>query len=228
MALLAASIGLLLFVRDLVSAFQARLDSPPDSTPMNSEMAEETMAIAAPLAEAMGTLLPRCILIDDEEPRLFLSGVRSPCLTVSRGAVALLPPGELRIAIAHELAHRERNDLALGWFLMFVRAVLFFNPLAQVVGRKILHDVERRADERAIQITGDRFLAASALARFADPASGAQDVSRRAPDVCPSPPDIGARWQNLVDPDFGRSVTLPGARLALTALAVGTICVFVV
>jgi Zn-dependent protease with chaperone function len=195
---------------------------------MRPEMADETMAIAVPLAEAMGTPLPRCVFLDDEEPRLFLSGVRSPRLTISRGAVDLLPPPELRIAIAHELAHRERNDLALGWFLMLVRAVLFFNPLAQVVGRKILHDVERRADERAIQITGDRFLAASALARFAGPDSGAQDVSRRAPEVCPSPPDIGARWQNLVDPDFGRRLSLPGARLALTALAVATICVFVV
>ena len=63
-------------------------------------------------------------------------------------------PADLRLALAHEVAHIRRRDLewsALAWLL---RAILFFNPFAWLAFRELHATQESATDLEAIHLTG--------------------------------------------------------------------------
>jgi len=92
--------------------------------------------------------------------------VRHPCIYVSRGALALLDPDELRSALAHEAAHLERRDPERSWVVMGLRALMCLNPTFQVQARVLARDAERRADERGVELGADRLALASGLIKL--------------------------------------------------------------
>lgn len=90
-------------------------------------------------------------------------GSNSPCLlTRKKRSIILLPQqwlescsiSELRFALAHELAHLARGDLAWNRFLVWSRAVLFFHPLVWIAVRRYLLSQEIACDSIAIAKTG--------------------------------------------------------------------------
>ncbi len=86
---------------------------------------------------------------------------------MSEGAVRALTAGELDAALAHEVAHAAWGHVRLGWALMGARALVFWNPVAQVLGRTAVLELERAADDAAIAATGRAEELASALAKLA-------------------------------------------------------------
>lgn len=93
-------------------------------------------------------------------PRLYLSScVESPLLTgVWRPAIVLsafvqeaFDAPELRLMLAHELAHHRRRDLLWNWLPVIVRTVFFFHPLVWVLVRSWSEAQEAACDELLIQ-----------------------------------------------------------------------------
>ena len=94
-------------------------------------------------------------------PVLAARGILSPHIVVSQALVSRLRPDGLRAALAHELSHVYHRDVWRNALLDLLRALQWFNPVAQVVARRIAQEREWRADDDAVRWTGS----ASALAR---------------------------------------------------------------
>ncbi len=108
-------------------------------------------------------------------------GSSSPCLLARRKqSIILLPKqwlesctmAELRLALAHELAHLSRGDLAWNRFIVWSRAVLFFHPLVWLAMRRYLLSQETACDRIAMANTnGDRADFARLLVQLAEHAT---------------------------------------------------------
>jgi BlaR1 peptidase M56 len=168
--LLAAS-GAALFLMDLVPLLRAERRVAAAAAPP-----ERLASALARAAQGLGRGAPGLRFLDVRAPALFCAGARRPAVVVSQGALALLDDEELLAALAHEVAHVRQGDPALSWALMAARALLFFNPAAQVLARAIARDAEGRADA-ALEGERERLALASALVKL-----------HRASAVPPPPP----------------------------------------
>lgn len=110
-----------------------------------------------------------------------------PCrVVVTAGMMRALAPAERDVLLAHERAH------AAGFHFLFTTAARLAaaaNPLLRPVATAVGYTVERWADERAAAETGDRPLAARAVARAALATKAAPP---HAPAPVPSLPVIAA------------------------------------
>jgi Zn-dependent protease with chaperone function len=86
---------------------------------------------------------------------------------MSTGTLNAITDDELRTALAHELAHISHRDVSRNWFLLGLRAIQWFNPFAQAVGRRTAQELEWRADDRASALTDAPLALAHALVRCA-------------------------------------------------------------
>ena len=169
--LVACGAGSALFLRD---ALPPLIDALRGSTrPLASGPWHPTTAglrgMVAARSAALGIPPPAVRLVDTPTPVLLCEGARDPVLVVSPPAVERLGPDELDAAITHELAHARHRDPAWGYFLIAVRAALFFNPAAQWIARAMVDDIERRADQTAAAVSGHP----EGLARAIERLSGA-------------------------------------------------------
>jgi Zn-dependent protease with chaperone function len=159
-----ASLGLLLLLIDVVSLLDTLRRGRPPPAPLDPPRAAALQAALAPLSrEGAG---PPVIYLDRPAPSLFCAGVRRPAIYVTRGAIDLLDAGELRAALAHELAHLGRRDPEQSWVMLGLRCVMGWNPTFQVLARALARDAERLADERGVELGADRLALASALLKL--------------------------------------------------------------
>jgi Zn-dependent protease with chaperone function len=107
--------------------------------------------------------LPSIYVLDSAQPVLYaISGAKGE-IVISSGLVATLDGDELTAALAHELAHDDIIARRLRWLAWLGRALMFYNPVALVVLRLCLHEVEAYCDEKAGMVTGKPLACASAL-----------------------------------------------------------------
>jgi Zn-dependent protease with chaperone function len=112
----------------------------------------------------------RVVVTDDEAADAYtLPGM--PCrIVITTGMLRALSHPERQVLLAHEHAH------ASGLHYLFTTAVRLAaagNPLLRPVAAAVGYSVERWADERAAAVTGDRQVAARAIARAALAATAA-------------------------------------------------------
>jgi beta-lactamase regulating signal transducer with metallopeptidase domain len=100
-----------------------------------------------------------------------------PCrIVITAGMLRALSDPERRVLLAHERAH------ASGLHYLFTTAARLAaaaNPLLRPVAAATGYTLERWADERAAAVTGDRQLAARAIARAALAATAAPSRNSR-------------------------------------------------
>lgn len=188
------------------------------------------------LAARAGLPMPEIHFVDGDGPAIFCTGVRAPAIVISRGALRLLDPDELRGALAHELCHLARRDPASSWAVFAARVIMFYNPAFQVVARALARDAEWLADERAAELSGDRLALASGLLKLHRATLGRRPAVRRTVPLAGalSEPlarvrslDVEVRCRRLLD---GPAPRLPfgAARVALAGVAVTALLFFVV
>ena len=225
--LAAAALGLALFLMDLLPLLSGRRRSLPPPAPPPDALVEALHEIAGARAA------PALHFLDARGCALFCAGVLRPALVVSRGALELLDPEELRAALAHELAHLARRDPALSWLLMAFRGALFFNPVAQVVARALARDAEWSADERA---GADRLALASALLKLHRAGQGRAARPRRASPLAAALAeplrrarwhDVEARCRRLLEPAAPARLPFPSLRAALATASLAVVAFLV-
>lgn len=202
---LAAVASLVLLLRDL---------KPPAARPARPPRgeAEERLAFRVEVtARGLSLRPPRVLFLEDAAPLLCCRGLRSPSLVVSTGALERLSEEEMAGGLAHELAHLRGRDVALGLGLLTVRALLWFNPVVQVVGRRVVLDLEERADDRAASVTS-RAAVAAALGRLHGETGILESPLARAGGLA-----LASRRERLLG--GGPTAPAPGSSLRLAAAA---------
>ena len=85
-----------------------------------------------------------------------LLGVRRPAVVLPASLPARCPPGELRLMLAHELAHLRRRDLLWNVLPAAAQAVFWFHPFVWLARREWRLAQEVACDEAAVAATGSR------------------------------------------------------------------------
>lgn len=80
-----------------------------------------------------------------------LVGIWRPAILLPENAIDQFDESELRLMLAHELAHRKRHDLAWNWLPTAVGWLLFFHPLIWLMKRSWFQSQEAACDELLIQ-----------------------------------------------------------------------------
>ncbi|KFE60815.1 M56 family metallopeptidase [Hyalangium minutum] len=97
--------------------------------------------------------VPR-LLVSEAVTSPLATGLLSPVVVLPARAVQRLDVEELRMALAHELAHFQRRDLWLGWVPAVAETVLFFHPLVRKAAREYALAREEACDAEALHLTG--------------------------------------------------------------------------
>jgi Zn-dependent protease with chaperone function len=97
-----------------------------------------------------------------------VAGFVWPTVLLPAALMADVSPQQLRLILAHELAHVRRWDYAVHFAQQLVEAVLFFNPAAWWVGRQVRAEREACCDAAAAVAMGTGVGAARALAAVAE------------------------------------------------------------
>jgi beta-lactamase regulating signal transducer with metallopeptidase domain len=97
--------------------------------------------------------VPR-LLVSEEVSSPLATGLLSPVVVLPARAIRRLEVEELRMALAHELAHFQRRDLWLGWVPAVAETVLFFHPLVRKAAREYALAREEACDAEALHLTG--------------------------------------------------------------------------
>ena len=230
-----AALGTALLLSDLVPFLLRRRAPRLEPVPPDPGSAAALEAALAPIRSRLGREPPSLQFLDRGAPVLFCTGVRRPAVVVSRGAVQLLDQGELRAALAHEIAHLARRDPAASWAVLAARIALAFNPAFQVVSRALARDAEFLADEHAAALGGDRLALASGLLKLHRATSASPALRRTLPVAAAlSEPlarvrarDVEARCRRLLEPAPPR-LPFGVARVALAGIALTALLFFVV
>jgi hypothetical protein len=182
-------------------------------------------AAALVAAHRQASRLPgtgQVVVVTDEAADAYAVPGRPGRIVITSGMMLALSPAERRVLLAHERAHVTGHHYL---FTAVARLAAAANPLLRPVSDAVGYCVERWADERAAAATGDRALAARAIARAALAAAA---TPRRRPE-----PSLGV----AAVPDGMRSAGVmprrvaallrppPRARLVLLAAAVALVTV---
>jgi len=157
------------------------------------------MGSASPLAlEGLSGTTVKAFAIDDRFPVVALVGVWRPRLFIARQVLQVLTPGELRVAVAHELAHRAARDNGKRLLLCWSPDVLAWATAGRRLEQHWAAEAECAADARA---------AGDSRVRRVDLAGALVKVSRLAVAPHPSAPlfstlhergDVAARVGRLL------------------------------
>ena len=97
------------------------------------------------------TRLPQLLVGEVRSPLLL--GIRRPAIVLPVSALTELSAGELRLILAHELAHLRRHDLAWGWLSALVGILFCYHPLLWLAQRECRLAQESACNAFAVQRT---------------------------------------------------------------------------
>ncbi len=105
-----------------------------------------------------------------DEPAAWSETVPVPRILLLGGIEDALRPQELAAVLAHEAAHLSASDHRCMMWARAYRRLLFFWPGARILFRSVVHELERRADDRVV--AGHRARASDLLAALRRLATG--------------------------------------------------------
>jgi hypothetical protein len=106
------------------------------------------------------------ILLCEKVPGPTVMGWLRPVILLPPAALLGMPPEQLELVLAHELAHILRHDYAINLLQSCVEVLLFYHPAVWWVSAKIRQERELCCDDLAVRTTGDALDYAAALTRL--------------------------------------------------------------
>lgn len=145
---LSIAVALVLLTREiyryLVFLKQVGADTRPDA---------KLERVVKDLAKSFKMKSPRVRVSGNPALSPFATGLLNPLLVVPGALLPVLTPNELRLLLAHELAHIRRRDIVWKWILLFMRYLAFLNPVAHYPFRWLSLEMERACDRLAASVT---------------------------------------------------------------------------
>jgi beta-lactamase regulating signal transducer with metallopeptidase domain len=156
--------ALLMLVRVVRSVILVRrLGAEAESGQVTSELLERIHALVAEVSTRLGLRASVSVLISSRVQVPGVVGTLWPVLLMPPALVTGVPLEQLRIVIAHELAHVRRYDFLVNLAQMVIEALLFFNPAVWWMSRQIRIEREACCDAMAVSATGEAIPVARAL-----------------------------------------------------------------
>lgn len=164
LALVWAAGSLLMLVRVVRSVLQIRrLGAESESGQVTSDLLDRIHAVVADVSTRLGLRSTVSVLISSRVQVPGVVGTLWPILLMPPALVTGVPLEQLRIVIAHELAHVRRYDFLVNLAQMVIEALLFFNPAVWWMSRQIRIEREACCDAMAVSATGEAIPVARAL-----------------------------------------------------------------
>ncbi len=142
-------------------------------TESSGEKPAEDSAVSRALAGISGPK-PDVFIVQDDDLILFVTTGKHPAIFLSTGTVEAFTIEQLQTALAHEIAHIERNKRPLLIAAFVLRIVQFFSPVALIEFRRIVQEEEKICDDFAVTLTGKSQALADTLRKFHGPADNRQ------------------------------------------------------
>jgi beta-lactamase regulating signal transducer with metallopeptidase domain len=164
LSLVWAAGSLLMLVRVVRSVILVRrLGAEAESGQVTSELLARIHALVAEVSRRLGLRASVSVLISSRVQVPGVVGTLWPVLLMPPALVTGVPLEQLRIVIAHELAHVRRYDFLVNLAQMVIEALLFFNPAVWWMSRQIRIEREACCDAMAVSATGEAIPVARAL-----------------------------------------------------------------
>lgn len=116
--------------------------------------------------EGLDAEMPDIHVVEDEDLLLFSSTGKRPAIFLSSGLLESFTINEVRVALAHEIAHIRRSRRPLLVAMFFLRVLMFFNPVVLVDFRRIVQEEEKICDDIAVSMTEDPSSMVEVLRKF--------------------------------------------------------------
>jgi bla regulator protein blaR1 len=142
-------VGFLLFAARLIWAYQRTQawlrGCEPCDQPLQDSMNE--------LCERFHLRFQPRLLRSEELTSPILLGIWRPAIVLPSSLLESCTLSDLRLMLAHELAHLKRKDLAWNWLPFCLNGLFFFHPLIWLAYREWRLTQEVASDELAVRIT---------------------------------------------------------------------------
>lgn len=106
------------------------------------------------LCRTIGLRQPPALLVTEQSETPLLVGVLQPAVVLPAKILEEFTPAQLRLMLAHELAHLKRLDLVWNWLPTLAQGLFFFHPLLWPARRGWRLAQESACDEAAVLATG--------------------------------------------------------------------------
>ena len=174
------------------------------------------------LSQRMNLRWPVSLLVSEKVSVPGIVGTFWPTLLMPPAMLTGVPIDQLRIVIAHELAHAKRFDFLVNLGQLLVESLLFFNPAVWWLSRQIRIEREACCDAIAVAATSSAIPVARTLLAIVDRlteslepgpagnfalAAGVQSFGGDDPSKSPTP--LFDRVRRIVTPDQRPHVRVP-------------------
>jgi beta-lactamase regulating signal transducer with metallopeptidase domain len=106
----------------------------------------------ARLSEQFGLRAAPEIRVAEDLSSPMLAGFLRPAILFPESFLEDKPPAQLRMMLAHELAHAKRRTLGWAWLTISARVLFFFHPLVWMARKEIALTEEMAADDLTLNL----------------------------------------------------------------------------
>lgn len=104
-----------------------------------------------------------CLRVSERARCPMVVGVLVPVVVVPASVLLMLSPAQVRMVLAHELAHVRRYDHVVNMLQVLIETVLFYHPVVWWMSRQARVEREHCCDDAAVRVCGDAVAYARAL-----------------------------------------------------------------
>lgn len=191
-------------------------------SPIDDSVLSQLREVITELSARMSLRWPVSLVVSDKVLVPGIVGTFWPTLLMPPAMLTGVPIEQLRIVIAHELAHARRFDFLVNLGQLLVESLLFFNPAVWWLSRQIRIEREACCDAVAVAATGSAVPVARTLLAIVDRlteslgpgpagnfalAAGVQSFVGDEPPESPTP--LFDRVRRIVTPDQRPHVRVP-------------------
>lgn len=160
--------GVLGMMLRLVRTIVALRRLEPCQARTDDTMLSQVRDVIQELSHRMNLRWPVSLVVSDKVSVPGIVGTFWPTLLMPPAMLTGVPIEQLRIVIAHELAHAKRFDFLVNLGQLLVESLLFFNPAVWWLSRQIRVEREACCDAAAVAATGSAVPVARTLLDIVD------------------------------------------------------------